>query len=69
MFVREFHCFTRLCFTLLGSFCVTTTSALSATTNPPPSQPIPWNQLGSQATAQYAGDGLAVNATADGARL
>ena len=69
MFVHEVHRFARLCFTLLGSFCVTTTPALSATTNPPPGQPIPWNQLGSQATAQYSGDGLAVNATADGARL
>src|SRR3954469_3009867 len=32
-------------------------------------QPIAWNELGSKATAQYSGDGLAVNATADGARL
>jgi hypothetical protein len=31
--------------------------------------PIPWNELGAKATAQYSGDGLAVNATADGARL
>ena len=69
MFVHEVHRFARLCFPLLGSFCVTTTPALSATTNPPPGQPIPWNQLGSQATAQYSGDGLAVNPTADGARL
>ena len=68
LFVREFHRSTRLCFTLLGSFGVTTTPALSATTNPPSGRPIPWNQLGSQATAQDSGDGLAVNAT-DGARL
>src|SRR5262245_25808486 len=54
---------------LLGSFWVATSPALSATTNPPPGQTIPWSQLGSQATAQYSGDGLAVNATAEGARL
>jgi hypothetical protein len=32
-------------------------------------QPIAWNKLGAKATAQYSGDGLAVSATANGARL
>src|SRR5688572_10239095 len=68
MFVHEFHRFTMLCFTLLASLGVATTPALSAT-NPPPGQPIPWNQLGSQATAQYSGDGLGVIATPRGAQL
>src|SRR5262245_56781167 len=34
-----------------------------------PTQSIAWNELGANATAQYSGDGLAVNATANGARL
>src|SRR5262245_51238438 len=32
-------------------------------------QPIAWNDLRAKATAQYSGDGLAVNATDKGARL
>src|SRR4051812_28322282 len=32
-------------------------------------QPFAWNELGAKATAEYSGDGLAVNATAKGARL
>ncbi len=32
-------------------------------------QPIAWNELGAKATGQYSGDGLAVNAIANGARL
>src|SRR6476646_2050771 len=32
-------------------------------------QPIAWNELGTKATSQYSGDGLAVNATPRGARL
>src|SRR5262245_40765250 len=32
-------------------------------------QSIAWNELGAKATAQYSGDGLAVSATANGARL
>src|SRR5262245_38634062 len=31
--------------------------------------PISWGELGAKATAQYSGDGLAVSATANGARL
>lgn len=34
-----------------------------------PTPPIPWNELGAKATAQYSGDGLAVSATEGGARL
>src|SRR5687767_5873084 len=65
----RFRRFTVFCFA--ACFCLASSALAepSATTNPPSSQPIPWNQLGSQATAQYSGDGLAVNATADGARL
>jgi hypothetical protein len=32
-------------------------------------QPIPWSEIGAKVTAQYSGDGLAVTATPDGARL
>src|ERR1041385_3301070 len=32
-------------------------------------QPIAWNELGAKATAQYSGDGLAVNTTTNGAQL
>ena len=31
--------------------------------------PIPWNQIGAKAGADYQGDGLAVSPTAQGARL
>src|SRR5215471_4430217 len=31
--------------------------------------PIPWNQIGAKAGADYQGDGLSVTPTADGARL
>lgn len=33
------------------------------------SAPIPWNEIGAKATAQYSGDGLSVTATATGARI
>jgi hypothetical protein len=68
IFVHEFHRFRMLGPVLLGSFGVTTT-LLATTKNPPPGQPIPWHQLGSQATAQYSGDGLGVIATPRGAQL
>jgi hypothetical protein len=54
------------CHFLAGSFCF---SASVSSASSPPSQPIPWNQLGFQATAQYSGDGLGVIATPRGAQL
>ena len=48
------------------------TAALSIPAGSDPAhynQSIAWNELGAKATAQYSGDGLAVNATANGARL
>src|SRR5688572_11857317 len=65
----RFRRFTAFCFAACVCLASSALAEPSATTNPPPGQPIPWNQLGSQATAQYSGDGLAVNATADGAQL
>ncbi len=54
---------------------VTSNHGEAAPTNPTRSdtagqpQPITWNELGAKATAQYSGDGLAVSATANGARV
>ncbi|HKX61126.1 MAG TPA: hypothetical protein VJS65_04770, partial [Verrucomicrobiae bacterium] len=65
----RFRRFTALCFAACCCLASSVLADASATTIPPPGQPIPWNQLGAQATAQYSGDGLTVNATGEGARL
>jgi len=51
-----------------SSFGLTATAADSAATAPAKSS-IPWSQIGAKAGADYKGDGLAVIATAEGARL
>ncbi len=60
---------------MMASLVLSLVSSEAAPANPAGSDPaqstppIPWNELGAEATAQYSGDGLAVNATVDGARL
>ena len=51
-----------------SSFSLSATAADSADTAPAKTS-IPWSQIGAKAGADYQGDGLAVIATADGARL
>jgi len=51
-----------------SSFSLSATAADSADTAPAKTS-IRWSQLGAKAGADYKGDGLAVMATADGARL
>src|SRR5712691_5277541 len=51
-----------------SSFSLSATAADSADTAPAKTS-IPWSQLGAKAGADYKGDGLAVIATAEGARL
>src|SRR5436190_22603867 len=51
-----------------SSFSLSATAADSADTAPAKTS-IPWSQLGAKAGADYRGDGLAVIATAEGARL
>src|SRR6266851_418657 len=51
-----------------SSFSLSATAADSADTAPAKTS-IPWSQLGAKAGADYQGDGLAVIATAEGARL
>ena len=51
-----------------SSFSLSATAADSADTAPAKTS-IPWSQIGAKAGADYKGDGLAVIATADGARL
>src|SRR5207253_10819253 len=51
-----------------SSFSLSAMAADSADTAPAKTS-IPWSQIGAKAGADYKGDGLAVMATADGARL
>ncbi|MCS7091519.1 MAG: hypothetical protein NZM03_12490 [Limisphaera sp.] len=44
-------------------------SALTGLASAQRSAPIPWDQIGARVGADYKGDGLAVIATAEGARL
>jgi hypothetical protein len=60
---------------LMAWLVLSPSSGAAAPANPAGSDPaqstppIPWNELGVKATAQYSGDGLAVKATDKGARL
>ena len=53
---------------IVSSFGLTATAADSVDTAPAKTS-IPWAQIGAKAGADYQGDGLAVIATAEGARL
>jgi hypothetical protein len=54
---------------LLSFFAATAHAASCPATTCPTNVPIPWSELGAKAGADYHGDGLAVTATPEGARL
>src|SRR5260221_7959526 len=53
----------------IGSSFVLTATAVDSAGPAPAKTSIPWSQIGAQAGTDYQGDGLAVIATAEGARL